>query len=643
MSPAKTRQDPDPEAIREFLSGTPPFDTLPPLTIDGIAAHCGIEHVPRGAAILQRGQSTVDRLRLVYRGRVKVFLMGEQGEVSLEYVRGPGEAIGQLALLRGSLSNLDVHTVEDAIFLTISKDIFLELVSTHLSISNYYLKALCDGYVGKALDTLERARVSASTQGSLYLFSAQVGDVIRRRPVVISAYASIAEAARTMSMQRVGCLLVEDPTGKIIGIMTDRDLRTKVLARGVDPETTVDKIMAFPIKTIPSHTVCFDALLDMMRRRVHHLVLEKSGRIVGVLSGHDLMVQQGSSPLYMIRTIRDQQTVEGLFDIALQSPRIVRTLILEGAKARHITRMITLINDTILDRLLYLLQRILGDPPVPFCWLLMGSEGRQEQTFRTDQDNGIIYRDPDSEAERKAASEYFEEFGRRAVGDLASSGFPLCKGGIMASNPKWCQPYSVWKKYFDTWIHKPEPQEVLLSTIFFDFRPGYGDLDLGRTLRDHLMGELKGQDVFLRYLARDSVTTAPAISFFRQFNVERNGPHKNRLDLKTKGITPFVDFARLMALQAGVPETNTLERLQLLAERGHISGELMTSASQAFEFQMNIRLLHQQELYEEALEPDNFVDPESLSEMDRRMLRDSFGVINDLRAVIKDAFILGAG
>ncbi len=643
MSPAKTMSGPDTEAIREFLTRTPPFNTLSPITIDGVVARCGTEHAPKGATILQRGQSVVNHLRLVYEGRVKVFLKGEQGEVSLEYVRGSGEAIGHLAILRGSLSNLDVHAIEDSVFLTIAKDDFLELVGAHLSFSSYYLKALSEGYVGKALDTLERTRISASTQGSLYLFSAQVGDIVRRRPVVISAYSSISEAARTMTMQRVGCLLVKNTTGKIIGIMTDRDLRTKVLAQGLDPETTVEKIMASPLQTVPSHTVCFDALMDMMRRRVHHLVLEKAGQIIGVLSGHDLMVLQGSSPLFMIRTIRDQQTVEGLFDIALQSPRIVRTLILEGAKPRHITRMITLINDTILDRLLYLLQQILGDPPVPYCWLLMGSEGRQEQTFRTDQDNGIIYRDPESEAERKAAAEYFEAFGQQAVSDLVASGFPLCKGGIMASNPKWCQPYSVWQKYFDYWIRKPNPHEVMLSTIFFDFRPGCGDLELGHSLRDYLMAELKGQEVFLRFLARDSVTTAPAISFFRQFNVEKNGPYKNKLDIKIKGITPFVDFARLMSLQAGIAETNTLERLQILAERKRISEELMIQASQAFEFQMNLRLLHQQELYEEALEPDNFIDPESLSDLDRRTLKDSLSVINDLKAVIKDAFILGAG
>lgn len=642
MPPKTSLPDPSTDVIRAFLENTPPFSELDPISREGVAVRCGIERCPKGRTILKRGKSEVTHLRLLYKGRVKLFLKDEQGEVSLEDTRRSGESIGHLALLRGSLSNLDVIVIDDAIFLTQTREDFLQLVRSNLLFSNHYLKALSESYVSKALEQLERPRVSPGTQGSLYLFSAQVGDIVRHRPITLSGSTPIRQAAHLMSERRVGCLLITNPEEKIDGIITDRDLRTKVVARGLDFKTPVEKIMTSPVKTIPSHTICFDALLEMMRQRVHHLVIEKRGEIVGVLSGHDLMVVQGSSPLYLVRVIRDQRNIEGLFDIALQSPRVVRSLIQEGARARHITRMITLINDYILDRLLTLLEEILGTPPVPFCWLLMGSEGRREQTFRTDQDNGLIYRDPESEAERKAALEYFEIFAREAVTDLVACGFPRCKGGIMASNPKWCQPYSVWAKYFDRWIRTPEPREVLHATIFFDFRPGYGADELGWNLREHLMNQLEGQELFLRFLARDCMNTPSAISFFRQFNTEKNGPHKNKLDLKTKGLTPFVDFARLMSLGSGVRETNTLERFQLLDEGGHISEELQLQASQAYEFQMHLRLLHQLAMDDETLEPDNFIDPAQLSDLDRHTLKDSMLVINDIKAVIKDLYHLGA-
>jgi CBS domain-containing protein len=629
-----------PEVIREFLKDTPPFTMLDPITIDGVVARCGIERQPAGTTILVRGKSEVTHFRLVYKGQVKVFLKDEQGGIGLEVLRGPGEAVGHLAILRGSLSNLEVVTTKDTVCLTLARQDFLQLVRSNLGFSNFYLTALSDGYISKALDKLERPRRESVSEGSLYLFSAQVGDVVRRRPVTIDGHETIQAAAHRMSEKRVGYLLVTNSNGDIKGIVTDRDMRTKVVATDVDHQLAVEKIMTTPIQTIPSHTVCFDALLEMMKQRVHHLAIETADRIVGVISGHDLMVVQGSSPLYLVREIQAQKDIEGLYDIALQSPRVVRSLIYEGAKPRHITRVITLINDYILGRLLTLLQDSLGEPPVPYCWLLMGSEGRREQTFRTDQDNGLIFRDPETEAERKAAEEYFEVFAEEAVSDLVACGVPRCKGGIMASNPKWRQPYSIWRKYFDHWIRQPEPQEVLNATIFFDFRPGFGDLSLGERLRDHLMGQLHGQDVFLHFLARDCLNTPPAINFLRQFNLEKSEPHKNKLDIKTKGITPFVDFGRLMALKFGIKETNTLERMDLLFQGGHISEEFYQQASQAYEFQMQLRLLHQQRMDDEALEPDNYIDPENLSDMNRRTLKDSFGVINDIKAFIKDEFHL---
>jgi CBS domain-containing protein len=301
------------------------------------------------------------------------------------------------------------------------------------------------------------------------------------------------------------------------------------------------------------------------------------------------MILQGSSPLQLVREINQAQEVEQLYDLALRSPRIMHGLILEGAKPGNITRLITLINDHILDRLLNLLEASLGAPPVPYCWLYLGSEGRREQTFMTDQDNGIIYADSGDQAEAKACERYFKALGNEATRHLVNCGFPRCKGGIMASNPKWCQPLKVWKGYFEKWITQPEPKEVLNATIFFDFRPGYGAAELGGELRKYLMAIIKGQEVFLRFLAKDCLSTPPAIGMFKRFVLEREGEHKDKLDIKSKGLVPFVDFARLLSLRYQVPAANTLERLQGVAEGGHISTDLYQKAQQAYDIQMELR------------------------------------------------------
>lgn len=635
--PSLSRDD-----ILRFLEYTPPFNEVKQEALEEIADTCRVEFYPGRTMLLERGKSQVNHLRLIYQGRVKLFLRDEEGEITLQDYRGEGEAIGALAILRNSLSNMGVVTEVDTICILISHEDFLELIQNNARFSQYYLKTITEGYVSKALTRLEHPRARVGSEGTLYLFSAQVGDVIRRRPISISAASSVREAAASMDANKVGCLLITGPQEEYIGLITDRDLRTKVVAQGRDYTTPVEQIMSSPVQTIPAHTLCFDALLEMMKRRVHHLVLERRGDIVGVLSGHDLMVTTGSSPLALVREITSVQKIEGLYDISLKSPRVVASLIYEGAKASNVTRMITLINDYILDRLLDLLQEELGPPPVPFCWLLMGSEGRREQTFRTDQDNGLIYADPVDDDQAAECQAYFRNFATMAIEHLVACGFPRCKGGIMASNHKWCQPLSVWSNYFDDWILTPDPKEVLNATIFFDFRGGYGELELSKSLRDHLMQRVKGQEVFLRYLAKDTLTTPSALTFFRNFAVERDGEHKNKLDLKHKCIVPFIDYARVMSLRNGVPETNTLGRYQMLEQNQAMSHGMYQQVTQAFEFQMQLRLLHQQMLHEEGLEPNNYINPEDLSEMERRTLKETLQVIGDIKAHLRNEFRLDA-
>ncbi len=630
------------ETLISFLLKVPPFQELGRHGLESLLDKITLRHYNAGELILEAGQSQVTHLLIIHEGRVRLFLPGQDGSENLQDTRGPGETMGALGIFRESLSNLNAEAVEDTVCLLIPREEFLKLTEKSARFAQYYLKFLSEHYVGKALSELRRPRTAIASEGSLYLFSAQVGDVVRRRPEIIPAGEPIQRAAGQLTAGRVGALLVSDPDGEIVGVVTDRDLR-RVVAEGIDHRAPVSKIMNSPVHTISFHTVCFDALLEMLRLKVHHLAIERNGVIEGVVSGHDLMVAQGASPFYLLREILATENYDDIYDVSRRTPLVVRSLIYEGAKPGNITRMITLLNDYILERVLTLLQQELGPPPVPYCWLLMGSEGRKEQTFRTDQDNGLLYADPEDKGLAKFAEEYFSEFGAQAIEHLVACGFPRCPGEIMASNPKWRQPYAGWRGYFDRWINTPKPKEVLYATIFFDFRPGFGELSLGERLRDHLTSAVDGQDMFLRLLAKDTLTTPSPLTMFRNFVVEKKGKHKNKLDLKTKGLVPFVDFARVLSLAHGIKETNTLERFQLLGEGGHISPELTTEAMQAYEFQMQLRLMHQQRMDEEGLEPDNYLDPRELSDLERNTLKDAFAVAGELKSVLKDRFSLNLG
>ncbi|RQD60673.1 DUF294 nucleotidyltransferase-like domain-containing protein [Desulfonatronovibrio magnus] len=633
----------DSSVVREFLQKTLPFNELDKDTLDGLARHATIDFFPKGVKILIQDVSDVKHIYLIQKGGVKLYLQDESGQATLKDYRGEGSVFGALAIIRDSRSSLTVEAIEDTFCFLLTKDSFLKLLKTHPGFSQYYLKAFSENYIKKSFSELRKEKLPPKTEGALYLFTVKVNDIIRKRPEFISPVDSIRNAAKRMTRMGIGSLLIKDEYGKPAGIITDKDLRSKVVAEGLSYSTPVEEVMTSPVETISANKVCFDALLSMMSKQIHHLAVEDEGRVIGVITSHDILVLQGESPVYLFKEITNQNNIERLYELSMRVPLVVRPLIEEGAKANNITRMITVMNDLILDRILTLMQEELGPPPVPFCWLVMGSEGRQEQTFRTDQDNALVYQDPKNEQEAESAKKYFKMFGQEAINHLVKCGYPLCPGDNMASNPKWNQPLSVWKKYFSNWVNTPEPQEVLHSTVFFDFRPAYGHLALGFKLRDHLNILVRGKDMFLRYLAQDCFRTKPPISFFKNFLVERDGEHKNRLDIKARGLVPFWDFARVMALRHGIDETNTMVRLEMLKKGGHMPEDLFLKAKESYEFQMQLRFLNQLQLMEAGEQPHNYINPAELSDLEKQTLKGAFSVISNLQSFLKETFRLNMG
>jgi CBS domain-containing protein len=628
-----------PEEVKEFLAQAVPFTELDEAKLEELSHLFALKLFPKDTAVFRQDADSVDHFYLIYEGRVKTYLSGPDGTSTLLDFRGKGGFFGALAIIRASKANFNVETLEDTLCLALPKETFLALIRNSPLFAEHYLKSFSDDLASTAYAELRTRKTPAGTGEMLYLFNVHVGEVIRRPPEIIHGSRTIQQAAERMSELEIGSLLVEDQSGAISGIVTDKDLRKKVVAKALDFHAPVATVTTTPVYRIASDAMCFDALLHMMDQRVHHLAVERGGQIVGVVSVHDIMVQEGSSPLYLFREIVKQRTAEGLFPLSKKIPRVVRALVKEGAKANNITRIVTVLNDQIVTRLLSMLQEQMGPPPVPYCWITFGSEGRKEQTFKTDQDNALIYQDLDGpEDQMKQVRAYFRRFGQEAAQLLASSGFPLCKGKMMASNPRWRKPYAVWRGYFDNWMATPEPKEVLNATIFFDFRPEFGSMELGRDLRDHLTLEAPNKSFFLLFLAKDCMSGKTPLTFFKQFVVEKNGRHKNRVDLKTQGLTPFVNFARLMALRHGVQETNTLARLEALAEMDHVPRALYLETRDAYEFQMQLRLENQLKLIEAGKEPDNYVDPDELSDVDKQTLKEAFAVIGRVQAFVKADF-----
>ena len=623
------------ENVVSFLETTLPFNRLDHEALLGLAGKCVIDFFPEGTMIFVQNETQVDFLYLIQKGGVKSYLQNDEGEVTLKDYRGEGEYFGALPIIQGTRANLNVETVEDTFCFLIGKQDFQALLAKNAEVAQYFLRTMSAKLVKGVYAELRQHKIAPRTEGALTLFSAPVEEIAKGSLYTTPASTTVRAVAGIMSDNCIGSILLTDESGKIMGIITDKDLRAKVVAKGLSFETEASAIMSAPIQTISSQAMAFDALLKMMKEKVHHLAIEKGGEIIKMITTHDIMVEQGTSPLYLFREIVAQRHISGLYPLAQKVPFVVRTLIEEGATANNITRMITVLNDHILERLLSLLQMELGTPPLPFCWLLMGSEGRREQTFKTDQDNAIIYQDSPDLKLAAAAEEYFEAFAQAAINHLVNCGYPLCPGEVMATNRKWRQPLSRWKGYFRHWCSHPEPLEILHSTIFFDFRPGYGDATLAPELRHFLTGVAEKQGFFLLHLARNCLASRPPLSFFKNFIVEKDGEHRNTFDLKSKGIVFFVDFARLMALKYGIDEVNTLDRLRILQEGQHLPHALCSETIEAYEFLMQLRLVHQLRMLEDGRQPDNYINPQDLSDLERQALKEAFAVIARLQDVIR--------
>jgi CBS domain-containing protein len=628
------------EDVIDFLKKVPPFQSLADAELKRIAEGISMEFYPKGLTILHQDGPPSEYLRIIKKGGVKVFIKsGDDEEVVIDY-RSEGDAFGFLSLVGGDRSRANVVAVEDTIAYLINRKTITGLLDSNSAFTEFFLKSFLNKYIDKTYKEMHNKSLLYGG-GDKLLFTTPVGELATKDVLTASQDITIKEAAGIMSEKRISSLVLVDTEGVPAGIVTDRDLRDKIVSKGRDIKDKVSSIMSVSLIKAEAREYCFEALLKMIRYDIHHLIVVDEGRLKGIITNHDLMMLQGTSPISIAREIESQQTIEGLVPPSRKINTMISILLKEGAKASNITRIITEINDRLIRNILEIAERKYGSPPVDYCWVVFGSEGRKEQTFKTDQDNAIIYDNPELEKDEIEIRKYFSEFTHFVRDALVACGFPMCPADFMASNARWCQSLNVWKEYFSKWISNPTPEALLMSLIFFDFRPIHGNLKLAEDLRSHLGQHLKNQNIFFARMAGVITKNRPPLGFFRSFIVEKSGEHKDALNLKLRGIGPVVDLARLFALERGVHETSTLERIKALKDKHPVISELGSELEQAFEFISLLRVHHQIEQIEESVPPDNFINPEKLSNLEKKSLKESFQLILKVQDAIIEIYRAG--
>ncbi len=618
-----------------LLKKTPPFSFLDASVLAGVADEIKEEFYPKGQTIHHQGGPAPEHLKIILNGAVKVFVRTNEGEEVLVDYRTRGDFFGLLSFACGETSRDTIVAVEDTSCCLIRKETVLRLMKTNAEFSEFCFRSRLKRLVDMTYREI-RDRTLLYGGGDKLLFTNILYDIATREVITAPEDISVREAAEIMSDRNISSLVLLDAHGFPSGMVTDRDLRNKVVARGRDVSGRVGDIMSVTVIKSESRDYCFEALLKMMRYHIHHLLVVDKGQMKGIITSHDLMMLQGRSPLSVARDIEGQDTIDGLAAASQKIDRLISLLITEGAKASHITRIMTEINDRLLKKVLEITEAKLGPPPLGYCWIVFGSEGRKEQTFRTDQDNAIVYEDPkDNDSE---AAEYFAEFGVRMKDSLVRCGIPACSADYMASNPQWRQPLSVWKKYFSDWVNGPTPEAILRSLIFFDFRPVHGNVLLAEQLRSFLGHEIKGSGIFLGQMADAVLRNRPPLDFLGRVSGEKRGPHAGKFNIKVNGLCPIIDIARLYGLELGMYQTSTLARLAELRDRDSTAAGFSQELEQAFEFLTSLRLRHQFQQIRKGAEPDNFIDPGGFSNMEKTLLREAFRLILSVQEITRKKY-----
>ncbi|KAA3651526.1 MAG: CBS domain-containing protein [Proteobacteria bacterium] len=615
-------------ASTDFLKRFSPFDQMEPDALAFLAERVLLGFFSKGSTILSAEMGQPRYFYIIQRGKVQA---NQSGDVALtEYATmtlGPGECFPIGAISAGRPSTNTYMALEDSFCFQLPADDFLEL----MRISAVF-HVFCTQYIASLLSQSRQQLQTTFSQRAAeqQTMTTPLGHLIKRDPVFVTPETSTRSALEKMDELRIGCMVVADADSRPVGILTQSDLLSRIVLPAFDLNRPIADVMTASPQVLPMTATAYDAALEMATHaRRHLLVVDADDKLRGVVSERDLFSLQRIGLRQIRASIEGADDIESLQRASRDIRQLALNLIAQGIGAEQLTRFISALNDALTRRIITLeLSRheLFG---VPFCWLAFGSEGRHEQTLSTDQDNGIIFTPP--EGQHDALKQKLLAFAKDANEALAACGFPLCKGNIMASNPDLCLTLDEWKRRFGAWIREPDPQALLNASIFFDFRVLYGSEKIGDQLRRWLLDYARGNSTFLRMMAHNALTVAPPLGRFRDFVVEDDG----MIDLKKSGARLFVDVARILSLRAGVEASSTVQRLRQAGQRSNVPAEELNAITDGFHFIQLLRLRSQHLDTEHDAPGDNKIDPDTLNELDRRILKEAFRQARKLQLRLK--------
>ena len=609
--------------VEGFLKTHYPFSTLPERALEALSFHITIRFFGKGEEIFKEEGKPLGHLYIVRKGAVALEVDGARVDLL-----GEGDAFGYPSLLSGKPPTSTAVAIKDSILYLLPKEVFLKLVEKYEEFELFFARNLAQ----KLSATAKLLRLPPRT-GTLDKFlTLRVKDLRLSPAIFLSGSDTVYRASQLMKDKNVSCVFVRS---KEIGIVTERDIIKKVVAMGKDPASThLSEVMSYPVIGVEEDEFLFDAILKMSRENIRRVAVLRDRNIVGVLEDRDIILAQSYSLPVIIKEIERAKTAEDLRYLYSLSGEMTINLLSEGLKALQIGKLISEINDRIMGRVVLLtIKELQKEPPSSFSVMVLGSEGRREQTLKTDQDNALIYDDslPSLEEDQEG---YFRAFGETYIRLLTEVGFPPCPGGVMLSNPEWRRGISGWRQQIRKWVREPEPESTLRVGIFFDFRNAYGEEALTEELREFVFEELEGEELFISYMLLDAVRFRVPSGIMGWLMSHLEG-QSGKLDIKKSGIFPITQGIRALALKAGIRDTETTERIDRLTASGDLPPDIGQDIKEAFSFLQTIRLQHQADQLRKGEEPDNLIDTHALSKLERDLLKESLKIVRSFQDFIE--------
>jgi CBS domain-containing protein len=608
--------------IRDFVAEHHPFDLLSEEQLDQIPEQIEVRYLRRGNCF-PPADNDGQYLYMVRTGAIDLRDLNDQ-------------LVGKLA--EGDLYSTECQLVEvneSSCHKVIEDCLLYQMPCSFIKRLRDHAEEFYQHFEADLTQRLQRAARYSDREANLDMASMtiEIGKLIKKDPVTVDSSATIQQVAGIMSEFNVSSIIITD-NDQLAGILTDRDLRRRCVAKALDVQQPVTQIMTPDPHTMHSKDLVLHALMTMTKQGFNHLPIVDDGVIRGMLTATDLTRHSSGNPVFMNSQINKSNNVDELRRISERLPSLQVLLANTSIQAKHAGETISCITDGLTIRLIELAQQELGPAPVPFVWVAGGSQARLEQTSHSDQDNAMII----SDDVRSTDMGYFEQLANRVCDGLDACGFYYCPGDAMASNPKWRQPLNVWKRYFKDWIKKPDPMALMLSSIFFDLRPVHGDFSLHKKLQKKILKLSRKNTLFIAHMANNALTHRPPLGFFRTLVLIHDGEHDKTFDIKHRGIVPITDIARVLALAEGIKRVNTSERLAALSSTSSMSAEMSASLRDALEFIASLRISHQAEQIRSGKPTNNYLPPGVLSSLERKHLKDAFEIIKDAQESLENRY-----